>query len=44
MFINSFKVSKIIFLLSFIVMVAMSSKAIADEDLAFPFNSDNGKY
>ena len=25
-------------------MVTMGSKAIANEDLAFPFNSDSGKY
>ena len=36
--------SKIIFILSLIVLVAMSSKATADEELTFPFNSDSGKY
>ena len=44
MFINSFKLSKIIFRLSLIVMVTMSSKVMAEEDLAFPFNIDSGKY
>ena len=44
MSINSFKVSKIICLLSIIFMVTMSSKVMAEEDLAFPFNSDSGKY
>jgi len=44
MFKNSLKISKISYFLSLIVMITINSKAIAVEDLSFPFNSDSGKY
>ena len=44
MFKNSFNISKISYFLSLIVMITINSKAIAVEDLSFPFNSDSGKY
>ena len=44
MFKNSLKISKISYCLSLIVMITINSKAIAVEDLSFPFNSDSGKY
>ena len=42
MFKNSLKISKISYFLSLIVMITINSKAIAIEDLSFPFNSDSG--
>ena len=44
MFKNSLKISKISYFLSLIVMITINSKAIAVEDLSFPFNADSGKY
>ena len=44
MFKNSFKISKISYFLSLIVMITINSKAIAVEDLSFPFNADSGRY
>jgi len=44
MFINSLKISKISYFLSLIVMITINSKAIAVEDLSYPFNADSGKY
>ena len=44
MLINSLKISKISCFLSLIVMITINSKAIAVEDLSFPFNADSGKY
>jgi hypothetical protein len=44
MFKNSLKISKISYFLSLIVIITINSKAIAVEDLSFPFNSDSGKY
>ena len=44
MLINSLKISKISCFLSLIVMITINSKAIAVEDLSFPFNADIGKY
>ena len=36
--------SKISYFLSLIVMIIINSKAIAVEDLSFPFNADSGRY
>jgi len=36
--------SKISYFLSLLVMITINSKAIAIEDLSFPFNADSGKY
>ena len=44
MFKNSLKISKISYFLFLIVMFTINSKAIAVEDLSYPFNSDSGKY
>ena len=44
MFKNSLKISKISYFLSLIVMITINSKAIAVEDLSFPFNADSGRY
>ncbi|MDB4139339.1 CIA30 family protein [Candidatus Thioglobus sp.] len=44
MLINLLKISKISYFLSLIVMITINSKAIAVEDLSFPFNADSGKY
>ena len=44
MFKNSFKISKISYFLSLIVMITINSKAIAVEDLSYPFNADSGRY
>ena len=44
MFKNSFKISKISYFLSLIVMITINSKAIAVEDLSYPFNTDSGRY
>ena len=38
------KISKISYFLSLIVMITINSKAIAVEDLSFPFNADSGRY
>ena len=39
-----FKISKISYFLSLIVIISINSKALAVEDLSFPFNSDSGRY
>ena len=39
-----FKISKISYFLSIIVMISINLKALAIEDLLFPFNSDSGRY
>ena len=44
MFKNSLKISKISYFLSLIVMITINSKAIAVEDLSYPFNADSGRY
>ena len=44
MLINSLKISKISYFLSLIVLITINSKAIAVEDLSFPFNADSGRY
>ena len=45
MFFKSSKISKVSYFLSLLVMIILSSKAIAsEEDLAFPFTADSGKY
>ena len=45
MFFKSSKISKVSYFLSLLVMIILSSKAIAnEEDLTFPFNADSGKY
>ena len=44
MFKNSLKILKISYFLSLIVMITINSKAIAVEDLSFPFNADSGRY
>ena len=45
MFFNSSKISKVSYFLSLLVMIILSSKAIAaEEDLTFPFTADSGKY
>jgi len=44
MFKNSLKISKISYFFSLIVMITINSKAIAVEDLSFPFNADSGRY
>ncbi len=45
MFFKSSKISKVSYFLSLLVMIILSSKAIAnEEDLTFPFTADSGKY
>ena len=45
MFSKSSKISKVNYFLSLLVMIILSSKAIAaEEDLTFPFTADSGKY
>jgi len=45
MFFKSSKISKVSYFASLLVMIILSSKAIAnEEDLAFPFTADSGKY
>ena len=45
MFFKSSKISKVSYFLSLLVMIILSSKAIAaEEDLNFPFTADSGKY
>ena len=45
MFFKSSKISKVSYFLSLLVMMILSSKAIAtEEDLTFPFTADSGKY
>ena len=45
MFFKSSKISKVCYFLSLLVMIILSSKAIAnEEDLTFPFTADSGKY
>ena len=45
MHIKSLKFSKVSYFLSLLVMIILSSKAIAnEEDLTFPFTADSGKY
>ena len=44
MFEYSLKIPKISYFLSLIVMISINSKALAVEDLSFPFNSDSGRY
>ena len=45
MFFKSSMISKVSYFLSLLVMIILSSKAIAnEEDLTFPFNADSGKY
>mgnify|MGYP000538833146 CR=1 FL=1 len=44
MFKNSLKISKISYFLFLIVIFTFNTKAIAVEDLSYPFNSDSGKY
>ena len=44
MFINCFKVSKIVVLLCVIELVAMSCIVMSAADLAVPFDSDSGPY
>ena len=45
MFCKSSKISKVSYFLSLLVMIILSSKAIAaEEDLTFPFTADSGKY
>ena len=44
MFKNSLKISKLSYFLSLIVMITIHSKAIAVEDLLYPFNANSGKY
>ena len=45
MFFKSSKIAKVNYFLSLLVMIILSSKAIAnEEDLTFPFNADSGKY
>jgi len=44
MFKNSLKISKISYFFSLIVMITINSKAIAVEELSFPFNAYSGRY
>ncbi len=45
MFFKSSMISKVSYFLSLLVMIILSSKAIAnEEDLTFPFTADSGKY
>jgi len=45
MFFKPSKISKVSYFLSLLVMMILSSKAIAtEEDLTFPFTADSGKY
>ena len=45
MFFKSSKISKVSYFLSLLVMIILSSKAIAaEEDHTFPFTADSGKY
>ena len=45
MFFKSSKISKVSYFLSLLVMIILSSKAIAaEEDLTYPFTADSGKY
>ena len=45
MFFKPSKISKVSYFLSLLVMIILSSKAIAtEEDLTFPFPADSGKY
>ena len=45
MFFKSSMISKVSYFLSLLVMIILSSKAIAnEEDLIFPFTADSGKY
>ena len=45
MFFKSSKISKVSYFVSLLVMIILSSKAIAaEEDLTFPFTADSGKY
>ena len=45
MFFKPSKISKVSYFLSLLVMIILSSKAIAaEEDLTFPFTADSGKY
>ena len=45
MFCKSSKISKVNYFLFLLVMIILSSKAIAaEEDLTFPFTADSGKY
>ena len=45
MFFKSSMISKVSYFLSLLVMIMLSSKAIAnEEDLTFPFTADSGKY
>ena len=45
MFFKSSKIAKVNYFLSLLVMIILSSKAIAnEEDLTFPFTADSGKY
>jgi hypothetical protein len=45
MFFKPSKISKVSYFLSLLVMIILSSKAIAaEEDLTFPFTTDSGKY
>ena len=44
MFENSSKISKKNYFLFLIIMIAINSKVIANEDILFPFNSNSEKY
>jgi len=45
MFFKSSKIAKVNYFLSLLVMIILSSKAIAaEEDLTYPFTADSGKY